>query len=80
MCVCVSPAGLVSSDMSLDGNGGMFHAQVFLAGQPAADGLLDANAGSAQFISPELLQIRHLTRPEKYLRFPKLVLIRILEW
>lgn len=78
-CTCFSPSGLVSSDVSLDDDGGLFHAQVFLALQPAADRFLDADAGSSQFIGPEFFQIRHLTCSEKDLRLPKLVLILILE-
>lgn len=76
---CSSPSGLVSSDVSLDDDGGSFHAQVLLALQPAADGLLDADAGGPQFIGTEFLQVRHLTCSEKDLRLPKLVLILILQ-
>ena len=45
-----SPACLVTPDISLYGDSRFLHLQVFLAGQPAADGLLDADAGRAQFI------------------------------
>lgn len=73
-----SPAGLVSTDVSLDGCGSMFHAQVLLACQPAADGLLDADAGSTQLICTQFLQIRNLPGAEKDLGLAKLVLIWIL--
>lgn len=73
-----SPAGLVSTDVSLDGCGSVFHAQVLLARQPAADGLLDADAGSTQLICTQFLQVRNLPRSEKDLGLAKLVLILIL--
>lgn len=56
----------------------MFHAQVLLARQPAADGLLDADAGSTQLICTQFLQVRNLPRSEENLGLAKLVLIWIL--
>lgn len=73
-----SPAGLVSTDVSLDGCGSMFHAQVLLVRQPAADSLLDADAGGTQLICTQFLQVRNLACTEKDLGLAKLVLIWIL--
>lgn len=73
-----SPAGLVSTHMSLDVDGGLLHSQVLLTGQPAADGLLDTDAGGAELVCSELLQVGHLASPEEDLGLAKLVLVRIL--
>lgn len=74
----LSPAGLVSTDVSLDSCGSVFHSQVLLACQPAADCLLDADASSTQLVCTQFLQVRNLPRSEKDLGFPELVLIWIL--
>lgn len=64
--------------MSLDGESRRSHPQVLAAGQPAADGLLDADTGHSQHVRTQLLQVSYLTRPEEDLVFAKLILILIL--
>lgn len=76
--VSVSPAGLVSSGEPLDGDGCAPLTQVLLARQPAADRFLDANAGGAQLVRSQLLQIGDLASPEEDLRLTKLVFVLIL--
>lgn len=56
----------------------MANAQVFLAGQPAADGFLDLDAGRAEFVRPQLFQVSHLSGPEEDLCFSELVFIFVL--
>lgn len=64
--------------MSLDGDGRFPHPQVLSAGQPAADSLLDADAGQTQLVRPQLFHVRHLTSPEEDLVLSKLILILVL--
>lgn len=64
--------------ISLYGDSRFPHPQVFFAGQPAADGLLDADAGRAQFIRTQLLQVSHLTGSEEDLVFAQLILVLVL--
>lgn len=73
-----SPARLVSSSEPLDGDRSAALAQVLLARQPAADGLLDADAGSTQLVCPQLLKISDLAGPEEDLGLTKLVFILVL--
>lgn len=73
-----SPAGLVSSGEPLDGDGSAALAQILLACQPATDGFLDADAGSAQLVRTQLLQIGDLAGPEEDLGLTKLVFILVL--
>lgn len=54
------------------------HPQVFFAGQPAADSLLDADTCHTQLIRTQLLQVSHLTSPEEDLVLAKLILILVL--
>lgn len=74
-----SPASLVSSGEPLDGDGRATLAQILLARQPAANGFLDANAGSTQLVCPQLLQVGDLASPKEYLSFTKLVFILVLK-
>lgn len=66
-CAC-SPACPVAPQTSLDGDGRFPHPLVLREGQPAPDGLLDANAVRAEFSRAERLQVRHLSSPEEQLR------------
>lgn len=72
------PAGLVSPGEPLNGDGGAALAQVLLACQPAADGLLDADAGGTQLVRSQLFQVRHLAGPEEDLSLTELILILVL--
>ena len=54
-CAVHSPAGLVSAGESLEGDGGVLLAEVLLASQPAADGLLDAYTGHTELVRSQLL-------------------------
>ena len=54
------------------------HPQVFFAGQPAADSLLDADTCHTQLVRTQLLQVCHLTSPKEDLVLAKLILILIL--
>lgn len=74
-----SPASLVSSGEPLDGDGRAALAQVLLALQPAANGFLDANAGSTQLLRPQLLQVGNLAGPEEDLGLTKLVFVLVLK-
>lgn len=71
---CHIPACLVTSNVSLNGDGTFSHPEVLLAGQPAADCLLDVDTSHAQLVRTQLLQVRHLTSPEENLAFAKLIL------
>lgn len=74
-----SRPSLVSACVSLHGDCSAAQTQVFLAGEPASDGLLDPHTSHAEFIGPQFLQICHLSCPEEDLSFPKLVLIWVLK-
>lgn len=69
----------MSPHVSLYGDGRLTDTQVLLASEPAADGLLDVDAGFTEFVGPQLLQISHLSSSEEDLRFSKLVFILVLK-
>lgn len=73
-----SPASLVTSGEPLDGDGSVALAQVLLARQPTADGFLDADAGGAQLVRSQLLQVGDLARSEEDLGLAKLIFILVL--
>lgn len=73
-----SPACQMTPDVSLDGNGTLPHPQILPAGQPAADGLLDADTSQAQLVRPQLFHVGDLTSPEEDLVLSKLVLVLVL--
>lgn len=73
-----SPASLVSPGEPLDGDGGVALAQVLLARQPASDGFLDADAGGAQLVRSQLLQVGNLACPEEDFGLAKLIFILVL--
>lgn len=57
-----------------------FHfTQVFLATDECSDLFLNYYAAMAKSVSTQLLQVCHLTSPEEYFCFPKLVFIIILK-
>lgn len=69
----------MSPHVSLYGDGRLTDAQVLLASEPAANGLLDLDAGFTEFVRPQLLQVSHLASPEEDLRFSKLIFILVLQ-
>lgn len=73
-----SPASLVSPGEPLDGDGGVALAQILLARQPASDGFLDADAGDAQLVRSQLLQVGNLACPEEDFGLAKLIFILVL--
>ena len=75
--VCV-PACLLGTDVFLEHHSRSPHPQVLLAGQPAAQGLLDADARQAQLLRPQVLQVGHLARTEEDLGSAELILVSIL--
>ncbi len=74
-----SPACQVTPAVSLQNDSRLADLAVPNSLQPSSHGLLDLNAGEAELISSELLQIGHLTCPEENLRLSKLELIRVLK-
>ena len=75
--VCI-PAGLLGADVFLEHYSRSLHPQELLADQPAAQGLLDADACLAQLLRPQVLQVGHLARTEEDLGFAELILVSIL--
>lgn len=73
-----SPASLVSPGEPLDGDGSVTLAQVLLAREPTADGFLDADAGGAQLVRPQLLQVGNLACSEEDLGLAKLIFVLVL--
>lgn len=69
----------MSSGEPLDGDGSAALVQILLARQPAADGLLDANAGHTQLVCPQFLQVGDLAGPEEDLGLTELVFILVLK-
>lgn len=74
-----SPASLVPSGEPLDGDGSTALTKILLACQPAADGFLDADAGSTQLVCSQLLQVGNLASPEEDFGLTELVLIWVLK-
>lgn len=74
-----SPAGHVSSAVSLQSDGHLADLAVSDPLQPASDRLLDLDAGRAELVGPELLQVRHLTRSEEDLCLSKLEHVGLLK-
>lgn len=73
-----SPAGQVSSTISLQKDGCLADLLVSDSLQPTSDSLLDFDTGWAKFIRPELLQVRYLSSPEEDLCLTKLEHVGIL--
>lgn len=73
-----SPASLVSSGEPLDGDGSVALAQILLAREPTSDGFLDADAGGAQLVGSQLLQVGNLACSEEDLGLAKLIFILVL--
>lgn len=73
-----SPAGQVSSAISLQSDGRLADLSVSNSLQPTSHRLLDLDTGRAELIRPELLQVRYLTRPEENLGLTKLEHVRLL--
>ncbi len=73
-----SPAGQVSSAVSLQSDGRLADLSVSNSLQPASNCLLDLDTGRAELIRSELLQVRYLTRPEEDLGLTKLEHVRLL--
>lgn len=67
-----SPAGQVPPPVSLQRHGRSANLAVPDPLQPPPDRLLDGDAGGAEFVGPQLLQVSHLAGPEEDLRLPKL--------
>lgn len=68
----------MTPDVSLYGDGTLPHPQILPAGQPAADGLLDADTSQAQLVRTQLFHVGHLTSPEEDLVLSKLILVPVL--
>lgn len=75
-----SPAGQVSSAVSLQSDGRFADLSVSNSLQPTSARLLDLDAGRAELIGPELLQVRHLTRSEEDLGLTELEHIGVLRF
>lgn len=67
-----SPAGQVSSAISLQSDGRLADLSVSNSLQPTSDSLLDLDTGWAKLIRPELLQVCYLTSPEEDLSLTEL--------
>lgn len=74
-----SPACQVTPAVSLQSDSRLADLAVPNSLQPSSHSLLDLNAGEAELISSELLQIGHLTCPEENLCLSKLELIWVLK-
>lgn len=74
----LSPAGHVSTAISLQVDGRLPDLLVADPLQPASHRLLDLDAGGAELVCPQLLQVGHLARPEEDLGLTKLELVWVL--
>lgn len=68
----------MTPDISLYGDGAFPQPQILSAGQPAADGLLDAHASQTQLVRAQLFHVGHLASPEEDLVLSKLILVLVL--
>lgn len=76
---CLEPDCPLSTDVLLEDDGCVSHAQVLPPLPPPADMFLDGHAGSPQLIQTQLLEISYLTSSEEDLSPTKLVLVGVLE-
>ena len=74
----VSPAGHVAAAVSLQQHCRAADLAVAEPLEPAAHRLLDLDARRAELVRPQLLQVRHLARPEEDLRLAELELVLVL--
>lgn len=74
-----SPDLFLSAHVLLDSDGSLSHVQEPASLPPAPHVLLDGHARRTKMIQTQLLQVRHLSRPEEDLTPTELVLVGILE-
>ncbi len=60
----------------LQGDGGAARAGVLLAGDEAQHVALDGDGGAVHELRAQLIQYRHLSRPQEHLRLAQLVALR----
>lgn len=73
------PARQETPSISLQGDGGLPDLSVAYSLKPSSHRLLDLDAGVAELVGSELLQIGHLSGPEEDLCLSKLELIWVLK-
>lgn len=74
----ISPDCPLSTDVLLQNDGCRSRAEERPPPAPPSEVFLDGDTGSPEPVQAQLLQIRHLTRAEKDLCAPKLVLVGVL--